>query len=157
MPGDGSPDEPEVSRFVERFAAVLTQAGIPRMPARVFAALQVSDAGRLSAGELARRLQASPAAISGSVRYLIGVGMVSRESEPGSRRHFYQIPAKVWDEVMRVQEQVLFRWTDLMREGVTLLGADTPAGARMAESVRYFEFMAEELRRMLARWQQQKS
>src|SRR5579859_8059430 len=100
-----------------------TQAGIPRMPARVFAALQVSDTGRLSAGELARRLQASPAAISGGVRYLVGVGMVSREGEPGSRRHFYQIPDKVWDEVMRLQDQVMSRWMDVMREGVALLGA----------------------------------
>lgn len=157
MPGDGRPDEAEVSQFVERFAAVLTQAGIPRMPGRVFAALLASDSGRLSAGELARRLQASPAAISGGVRYLASVGMVSREGEPGSRRHFYRVPDKVWDEVMRSQDQVMSRWTDLMRDGVVLLGADTPAGARMAESVRYFEFMGAELRLVMARWQEQKA
>jgi len=50
-----------VSRFIERFAAVLTEAGIPRMPARIFAALLASDSGRLTAAELAAQLQASPA------------------------------------------------------------------------------------------------
>ncbi|HEY7015122.1 MAG TPA: hypothetical protein VH480_20330, partial [Streptosporangiaceae bacterium] len=61
--GEGGPERngTEVSRFVERFAAVLTEAGIPRMPARVFAALLATDSGRLTAAELAAQLQASPA------------------------------------------------------------------------------------------------
>jgi hypothetical protein len=37
------------------------------------------------------------------------------------------------------------RWTAVLREGVPILGADTPAGARVAESVRYFEFVSAEL------------
>lgn len=43
---DGSDDEAAVSRFVERFAAQLCQAGMARMPARVFAALLSSEEGR---------------------------------------------------------------------------------------------------------------
>jgi hypothetical protein len=68
-----------------------------------------------------------------------------------------QIPDKVWDEVMRLQDQVMSRWMDVMREGVALLGADTPAGTRMAESVRYFEFMTADLRRLMAKWQEQRT
>src|SRR5258707_14378670 len=79
-------DDDAVSRFTERFAAVLTEAGIPRMPARVFAALLAADSGRLTAAELAGQLQASPAAVSGGVRYLIGVGMVPRQGRPGIHR-----------------------------------------------------------------------
>ena len=41
------------------------------MPARVFSALLATDSGRLTAAELAERLQISPAAVSGAVRYLI--------------------------------------------------------------------------------------
>ena len=146
-----------MGRFIERFASVLTEAGIPRMPARVFAALLASDSGRLTAAELAGLLQASPAAVSGGVRYLIGVGMVSREGEPGSRRHHYRVPDNVWDEVISSRDRLMTRWTSVLREGIGLLGADTPAGARMTESVQYFEFVSAELPRVVVRWQQHKA
>ncbi len=150
-------DDDAVSRFTERFAAVLTEAGIPRMPARVFAALLAADSGRLTAAELAGQLQASPAAVSGGVRYLIGVGMVRREGRPGSRRHHYQVPDNVWDEVIRIRDRLMARWTAVLRDGIELLGADTPAGARLADSVRYFEFVSAELPHVLARWQEHKA
>jgi DNA-binding transcriptional regulator GbsR (MarR family) len=146
-----------VSRFIERFASVLVEAGIPRMPARVFAALLAADSAKLTAAELAGQLQASPAAVSGGVRYLIGVGMVSREGEPGSRRHHYRVPDHVWDEVITGRDRLLARWTTVLKEGIALVGADTPAGVRLADSVQYFEFVSAELPRVLARWQQHKA
>ena len=98
-----------MDRFVERFASVLVEAGIPRMPARVFAALLATDSGRLTAAELSDQLQASPAAVSGGVRYLVSVGMISREGEPGSRRHHYRVHDSVWDEVMTGRDRLLGR------------------------------------------------
>ncbi len=142
---------------MERFASVLVEAGIPRMPARVFAALLATDSGRLTAAELSAQLQASPAAVSGGVRYLIGVGMVSREGEPGSRRHHYRVPDHVWDEVVSGRDRLMARWTAVLREGISLLGRDTPAGVRLADSVQYFEFVSAELPRVLARWQEHKA
>jgi len=150
-------DQAAVNRFVERFASVLVEAGIPRMPARVFAALLATDSGRLTAAELSEQLQASPAAVSGGVRYLIGVGMVSREGEPGSRRHYYHVPDNVWDEVISGRDRVMAKWTAVLRDGVETVGAETPAGARLAESVQYFEFVSAELPRVLARWQERKA
>jgi DNA-binding transcriptional regulator GbsR (MarR family) len=150
-------DPAAVARFVERFASVLVEAGIPRMPARVFAALLATDSGRLTAAELSEQLKASPAAVSGGVRYLIGVGMVSREGEPGSRRHHYRVPDHVWDEVVTGRDRLMTRWTAVLREGIALVGPDTPAGARLADSVQYFEFVSAELPRVLARWQEHKA
>ena len=140
------------ARFAERFAAVLTEAGVPRMPARIFATLLASDSGSRTAAELADLLKASPAAVSGGVRYLTGVGMVRREAEPGSRRHHYRVPDNVWDEVIRLRDRLLVKWTAVLREGTELLGAHTPAGSRLAESARYFEFVNAELPRVLAKW-----
>jgi predicted transcriptional regulator len=150
-------DEDAVSRFTERFASVLVEAGIPRMPARVFAALLAADSGRLTAAELAALLQASPAAVSGGVRYLIGVGMVSREGEPGSRRHHYLVPDNVWDEVIRIRDRLMARWAAVLRDGIELLGADTPAGARLADSAQYFEFLSAEVPQILARWRERQA
>lgn len=150
-------DPGSVTAFVERFTSVLVEAGIPRMPARIFAALLATDSARMTSAELSEQLQASPAAVSGGVRYLMSVGLIRREGEPGSRRHHYQVPDNVWDEVLRIRDRVLGRWTSVLREGIDLLGADTPAGTRMADSVHYFEFVSEELSSVLARRQAQKA
>jgi predicted transcriptional regulator len=149
-------DDAAVSRFVEDFATVLVEMGVPRMPARVFAALLTSDSGRLTAAELAARLRASPAAMSGAVRYLTQLGLVRREGEPGSRRHYYRVPDDVWDELSTLRNRAMARWTAVVREGIPILGADTPAGARVAESVRYFEFVSAELPMIISRWREHK-
>src|SRR5215467_12036718 len=92
-------DEQAVGPFIERFASVLVEAGIPPMPARVFSALLVTDSGRLTAAGLTELLGASPAAISGAVRYLEHVGMIGREREPGSRRDVYLLRNDLWYEM----------------------------------------------------------
>ncbi len=138
--------------FIERFAAVLIMAGFPPMPARVFVALLVTDSGRLTAAELADLLQISPAAVSGAVRYLSGLGLLHKERVPGSRREYYRMPGDIWHQVMLLRNQVLIRWIALLKEGVGLVGADTPAGTRMAEHAGFFEFLHAEMPAMLARW-----
>jgi DNA-binding transcriptional regulator GbsR (MarR family) len=146
-----------VDRFVERFAAVLVEAGIPRMPSRVFAALLVIDAGTLTSAELSGQLQVSPAAVSGAVRYLSHFGLVSRERDPGSRRDRYRVVSDSWFEASAQRDGVLASWESAAREGVQVLGEDTPAGRRFAESTEYFSFMRKELTGMLARWHEHKA
>jgi DNA-binding transcriptional regulator GbsR (MarR family) len=150
-------DPEAVQRFIERFASVLVEAGVPRMPARVFVALLATDSGRLTAAELAEILRVSPAAVSGAVRYLTQVNLVSREREPGSRRDQYHVYDDAWYEAVVRRERMMDRWTASMREGVDVLGRDTPAGARLAESVDFFEFVQEELPDLLDRWRKRKA
>jgi predicted transcriptional regulator len=147
-------DNAAVARFVEDLASALMEMGVPRMPARVFAALLTTDAGRLTAAELAASLQISPAAVSGAVRYLMQVGMARRETEPGSRRHYYRAPDNVWDEVIGIRDHLMSRWTGVLRDGVAVLGAGTPAGERVAESVRFFEFVSSELPQVISKWRE---
>ena len=61
-------DPEAVALFIERFASALVDAGMARMPSRVFVALLASDSGRLSSSELAEVLAVSPGAISSSTR-----------------------------------------------------------------------------------------
>ena len=149
---DAAPGDP-LFGYIERFAAVLVAAGFPPMPARVFVALLVTDAGRLTAAELAAMLRISPAAVSGAVRYLIQLGLVHKERVPGSRRDYYRMPGTMWDDLIRMRDQVMGRWTTLVREGIDLVGADTPAGERMAEQAAFLEFATKELSEILTRWQ----
>jgi DNA-binding transcriptional regulator GbsR (MarR family) len=138
--------------YVERFASVLVAAGIPAMPARVFVALLVTDTGRLTAAELAQVLRVSPAAVSGAVRYLVQLGLVHKERVPGSRRDYYRMPDDVWNDMFKLRDQVMQRWAALVREGVELLGPDTPAGERLAGHAAFFDFVSRELPEVIKRW-----
>ncbi|MEU1269911.1 MarR family transcriptional regulator [Streptomyces sp. NPDC005799] len=145
-------DAEAVSKFVESFAAQLVEAGMQRMPARVFAALLSSDAGVMTSSELGEQLRISPAAVSGAVRYLTMTHMVSREREPGSRRERYRVHGDQWYEALTNREAIIKRWEGALREGVNSLGPETPAGRRMAETLAFFEFVESEIAEMMERW-----
>ena len=157
MPDDPAPaagaDDP-LFGYIERFAAVLMAAGFPPMPARVFVALLITDSGRLTAAELAGTLRISPAAVSGAVRYLIQLGLVHKERVPGSRRDYYWMPGNMWDDMLRLRDQVMARWSALVREGIDLVGPDTAAGARLAEQAAFLDFASAEVAGVLTRWKQ---
>jgi DNA-binding transcriptional regulator GbsR (MarR family) len=144
----------EVARFIERFASVLVEGGVPRMPARVFGALMCADSGQMTAAELAEALQVSPAAVSGAVRYLVQTGLIERQREPGSRRDVYRLGDDPWYEGIYRREPLIGRWERALADGVSAVGPDTAAGRRLQESASFFAFLGEELPAMLARWRE---
>jgi DNA-binding MarR family transcriptional regulator len=153
-PGASEPDD-DVRRFVERFALLLADSGMPRMAARVFACLLVVDSGRLTAGEMAARLQVSPAAVSGAVRYLVQVKMIERHREPGARADHYRLTGgDLWTEMLGARLAVMAGWEEAMADGATVVGPDTPAGRRLRENEAFFAFLRVEMPAMLARWRE---
>ncbi|WP_369206988.1 GbsR/MarR family transcriptional regulator [Streptomyces sp. PU-14G] len=151
-PRDHQDYEERASPFVERFAADLTEAGMQRMASRAFACLLASEDGALTSAELGRRLQASPAAISGAVRYLSQVGLVSRQRDPGSRRERYLLHHDVWYTSLLSRDNLLNRWQATLTTGADALGGDSPAGRRLRESAEFLQYMQQELEAMLKRW-----
>ncbi|CAM5636870.1 MarR family transcriptional regulator [Streptomyces spiroverticillatus] len=160
-PGGGEREagrDPEaVSRFVERFAGEMTDAGMQRMASRVFAALLASEDGSLTSTELSEQLQISPAAVSGAIRYLTHVSMVRREREPGTRRDRYLLHDQLWYEAFGRRDQIMVRWEAVLLEGAELLGPDTAAGRRVAESADFFAFVQKEIPLMMERWRAQRT
>ncbi|MCY1081496.1 GbsR/MarR family transcriptional regulator [Archangium lansingense] len=147
-------DEVAVGRFVERFALIMSDSGFPRMPARVFVGLLIADEGRSTAAELAAMLHVSPAAISIAVRYLMQLGLVSREREPGERRDHYRVHNDMWYESLTRRDETLVRWEQGLEEGIAALGVDSPAGARLDETRRFFEFVRGEFPHLLRKWKE---
>jgi hypothetical protein len=146
-------DEEGVRRFVERMARLLSDWGFPRMPARVLMAVTVADEDSLTAADLAERLGVSPAAISGAVRYLTQLRMITREPVPGSRRDRYRLPNDVWYEVGLGEVPLFKTLAELAGEGTEALGGpDTPAGARVARMREFYQFMENEMPTLLDRW-----
>ncbi|MFJ9843147.1 GbsR/MarR family transcriptional regulator [Kitasatospora sp. NPDC101155] len=150
-------DERAVSDFVERFAAELVVAGMGRMPSRIFSCLMAEESGVLTSAELSERLQISPAAVSGAMRYLIQIGLVAKEREPGSRRDRYRVLNDVWFESLTRRDEILLRWIRVLKEGEATVGTGTVAGERLAESAAFFEFMIDELHGMLGRWREHRA
>lgn len=146
--------EAEVSRFVERLGGALTEAGLARLPSRVFAQLMADDDGRMTAAELAGALAVSPAAISGAVRYLQQVRMITREREKGSRRDVFVVMDDAWHDMMINHEVAYLPLRDAMAAGIPGVGGpSTPAGARLALSVEFLEFISAEMDGIAARWE----
>ena len=152
MPSTATATAAAVARFVERFALIFSEAGVPRMPARIFVGLLVSPQGQLTAAELGEQLNISPAAISGAVRYLIQVGLIVREREPGQRRDHYRVQNDLWYEPVTSREEQLTRWIDALGEGIAALGEASAAGQRLEETRQFFAFMRAELPTLLTRW-----
>lgn len=149
MPG---PHDASLLRFIERFALDLTASGMSRMPARVFAGLMVTESGELTAAEIAEQLRISPASVSNAVRYLEQIGLIVRDREPGSRRDHYRVDHEIWHQVFSRRDDLLTSWAARMSEGIDLVGADSAAGERLAETRDFFEFLRDELARVTKRW-----
>ena len=150
-------DEIVLRRFVERFALVLTEVGLPRMAARVFAYVLADDAERYTAAELASALRVSPAAISGAVRYLVQVRLLGKEREPGERVDTYRVyDADLWYTIIMQRDQLLDQFLRLTAEGAELLGPDTPGGRRMRETYEFYMFMHRKLAGLMDEWREYK-
>jgi len=147
-------DDDGVLRFIEQFALLLTDGGMPRMAARVFACVLAHDSGQLTAAELAARLRVSPAAISGAARYLIQVELLTKAREPGGRRDHYRLADDLWYEAFGHKDTLLRRWEEGLVEGIELLGDDTPAGRRLQDTRAFFGFLRTELAPMMERWEE---
>ncbi|WP_433398741.1 GbsR/MarR family transcriptional regulator [Streptomyces sp. CA-146814] len=149
--------EAAASRFIERFAAQLVESGMARMPARVFAALLSSERGDLTSAELGDRLKISPAAVSGAVRYLAQVNMVSREREPGSRRERYRVQGDQWYSALTERDTMLRSWQATLQEGVSHFGLETPEGRRINDTLEFFQFLEKELGSLMERWEKHRA
>jgi predicted transcriptional regulator len=151
-------DEQALRDVVEQFGRILADWGLPRMAARVLFVLMTADEPSLTAGELAERLQVSPAAISGAVRYLTHIRMVARDPVAGSRRDRYRLVDDSWYEVTLEKRTLLTTLADLAREGVVAAGGErTPAGERLANMRDFYDFVQQEMPSLLDRWAEHKA
>jgi DNA-binding transcriptional regulator GbsR (MarR family) len=154
---DSDNHEDAVLRFVEKFAMILVESGMPRMPSRVFAYVLADDAESYTARELATGLRVSPAAISGAVRYLLQTGLLIKEREPGVRSDHYRVyDDDIWYAIAQQRLPLLKRYEDILTEGVDMLGQARPGGRRVRETLEYMRFTRAEMAESAERWREHK-
>ncbi|MFD3411230.1 helix-turn-helix domain-containing protein [Streptomyces cyaneofuscatus] len=139
-------DAEAVSEFEEVYAAAMMASGMPLMMARVLACLTLTDSGSLTAQELAQRLQVSPASISKAIAFLDSQGMVRRERDE-RRRERYIVDDEIWYRSLMVSVQSTAQLVEITRQGAGVLGAGTPAAARLEAVARFLDFVAEGMAR----------
>ena len=135
---------PEAARaFADEFAAMLVGTGLPRMAARVFAALVTTDAGVLTAAELVGGLRVSPASVSQAVGYLEGLDLVRRERD--QRRERYLIDEDLWLRTWLTSARTNTTLADTAQRGVELFDVTTPTGARLDHMRQFFARLGEDM------------
>lgn len=140
--------------FVDRFAAVMRDSGIPPMPSAVFAHVLADGRTEYTAAELAASVGVSPAAISGAVNYLLGVGMLERARRPGDRRNYYRlVPGDPWAAMIERRQPVIVQWYESLAEAARDLHEASEGNRHTLElGAMFFAFMAQEAPAMIERW-----
>lgn len=147
-------DERALNDVLEHAAAVLTSAGFPKMPARVLMALTVTEQQGMTAAELADRLSASPAGISGAVRYLQTIGIVRRVSQSASRRDRYELPSD-WYASMTRQSPIYAVLAAQADAGIAAVDdPDSLATERLRDMAGFYRFLEKRLPELLDEWEQ---
>ncbi|MEU0692017.1 helix-turn-helix domain-containing protein [Streptomyces uncialis] len=139
-------DAEAVREYEETFTTVFMQSGLPKMTARVLVNLYTTDAGSLTAAELAAGLRISPASVSKAVTFLESQGLIRRERDERRRERYI-----VDDDVMYQSTMAGARSTahlgEVARQGVGVLGPHTPAAARLENIARFVDFVSESIAR----------
>lgn len=136
----------------EQAAALLTAAGMARMPARVMMALVGSPDEGYTAAELGDRLGVSAAAVSGAVRYLVSMRLIQRVSTPGERRDRYDLVDDAWAGMITANAPMYAALAGAM-DDIADENSDAPASVARARDVADFlRYLAERMPRLADEW-----
>ncbi|MGW1192582.1 helix-turn-helix domain-containing protein [Streptomyces sp. NPDC002559] len=139
-------DAEAVREYEELFTTTMMESGLPKMMSRVMVCLLTSDSGSMTASELARRLQVSPATISKSIAFLESQVLVRRERDE-RRRERYIVDEDLWYRTVIASARSLAQQVEVARQGAGVLGPGTPAAVRLENVARFLDFVGESLAR----------
>ncbi|MFC1414765.1 helix-turn-helix domain-containing protein [Streptacidiphilus sp. N1-12] len=139
-------DEDAVRAYEESFTTLLMQQGLPKMTARVLTCLFIADTGSVTAADLVQHLQVSPASVSKAVGFLEEQGLIRRERDE-RRRERYFVDGDVWYQSTIASAHGVARIAETARQGIGVLGRDSPAAARLENIARFSEFVSESILR----------
>ncbi|MFI8184278.1 helix-turn-helix domain-containing protein [Actinacidiphila glaucinigra] len=139
-------DAEAVAEYEETFTTVMMASGLNKMGARVLTCLFTTDAGSLTAAELTERLQVSPASISKAIAFLESQSLVRRERDE-RRRDRYLVDDELFYQATIASARANDQLVATARQGVAVLGPDTPAAARLENIARFLDFISESITR----------
>ncbi|WP_435594515.1 helix-turn-helix domain-containing protein [Streptomyces panacea] len=139
-------DAEALAAYEDTFTTVLMATGLSKMPARVLTCLFTTDAGSLTAPQLAQRLQVSPASISKAITFLESQSLVRRERDE-RRRERYVVDNELFYQATIASARANDQLVETARQGVAVLGPHTPAATRLENIARFLDFISESITR----------
>ncbi|WP_433512584.1 MarR family transcriptional regulator [Nonomuraea sp. CA-143628] len=153
-PAPAERDPRVVNDLEEQFTGIMVATGLSRMTARVLASLYLTDTGILTAAELARRLQVSPASISKAIGELEQQEMIRRERDPRRRRDRYVIDADALFRGWMASARQNTLLAGFARHGAQTLGPASPAGMRLRDVGDFFDHVGQAMIQAAEEWRQ---
>jgi DNA-binding transcriptional regulator GbsR (MarR family) len=145
-PAGRRPATEAVADYEDAFTTVLMASGLNKMASRVLTCLFTTDAGSLTAAELAQRLQVSPASISKAITFLESQSLARRERQDG-RRDRYLVDDELFYQATIASARANDQLVAIARQGVALLGPETAAAHRLENIARFLDFISESITR----------
>jgi DNA-binding transcriptional regulator GbsR (MarR family) len=139
-------DAGAVAEYEETLTTALMASGLSKMTARVLTCLFITDAGCLTASQLAERLRVSPASVSKAIAFLEGQSLVRRERDE-RRRDRYVVDDELFYQATIASARSNDRLVATARQGVAVLGPRTPAANRLENIARFLDFISESMTR----------
>jgi len=137
----------------EEAAAMMTAAGMPRMPARVMMALVAAPEGGYTAADLADRLGVSAASVSSAVQYLQRVHFIQRRTRPGDRRDRYELAHGTFYGSIASNATVYERMAEFVTRIAQEGREDAAVHERATEMASFFRFLARRMPQLIEEWE----
>lgn len=147
------PGVEELRAWAERVATYFAQQnGLPPIAGRVIGWLLVCDPPEQSAAQLAEAVQASRASLTGTLRVLTASGFAETVTRPGARTVYYRVTPDAFAAVARRRLASMTTFLDITKQGLALLGEDSPRAARVRSVHELFSWLAAEVGPLWERW-----
>ncbi|MEV4582518.1 helix-turn-helix domain-containing protein [Nonomuraea jabiensis] len=143
---------PPAEAMEQEILEMAVRAGMPRTAARVHHDLMLSEDGRRTAAELARRLNVSPASVSVAVNYLVEQGYARRERDPRRRRDIYVIDNDAWYRSVVISRRQTLETVRATMAAAETFGLDSPVGERLAKTAAFLERVSLDMIESADRW-----
>jgi DNA-binding transcriptional regulator GbsR (MarR family) len=145
------------SKFVEGMGLLMEGYGLPRIGGRILALLMLTEKP-LSLDDIASLLKVSRASVSTNIRMSEAGGLARRVSKPGDRRDYYIGSVDMWTTSITTKWKAQIEMVEVARDAMPHIPPDdTVAHERLQEFIDFFEFLHDELNRILEDWKTFKS
>src|SRR5215470_6848618 len=135
-------DRKRLLDWVERVATFFAEHyGLPPITGRIIGWLMVCDPPEQSPAQIAAAINASRASLTTNMRLLIASGLVHRLTRAGGRTAYYRIDDDMWQKVIQRRIASMMSFSEIARDGIDLLGTDSPRAARIRAAHDFFEWL----------------
>jgi len=137
-------------QFIRDFSMV--DAAMPRAMGLLLGYLLVCEPKEQTAPVLQQELGLSAGSVSTMMSMLVDSGLVSKVKKPGDRKYYYMVGEGSWQRTVEMRLASIKKVRALVAKGK----AASPGNYRMKEVFQIYDFLVDDLEKMITRLNDQK-